>query len=280
MVIISDALPIQFWPIAAQSYNEQTLGFVDKRCFFQEFACSDLIKLQLKDTDAANTYALKVVDSDGNLIDYLPFIKTAITGFNVFNLTFSQDDVAICDQFVKFYITQNNGTLDDETTDSETLDVWGEGDDLYKSDFIKFNSSIAYSPGWATKLISYKSSKNFAGINYPNDSNYFNLRVACRFFQQRGPTEQNALVLSNSKVINTSVSMRMQQLMTTILMPDYLHNKLQLIFAHASRGSVLIDGVEWTIEESYDRSLPDNKSPFQSANIWLTRKNYYVQNII
>ncbi|HTJ53723.1 MAG TPA: hypothetical protein VL443_29915 [Cyclobacteriaceae bacterium] len=279
MITISDALPIQFWPIGVSTYNETTFGFIDHRCYNQEFACADTIKLQLIDTEY-NSYSLHVRDEAENLIANLGFTKTAFSGYNAFNLSFNANDEGFCDQSVRFYIAQNDGSLDSGTFDPNTMDVSGTGEEIYKSDWIKFNSSIALTPGWGTKFIEYKSNKNFVGISYPNDGNYFGLRIPCRFYQQRNPTEQNSLVLSNSKVINTALTMKVQQLMTTILLPDYIHNKLQLIFAHASRGSVMIDGVEWTIEEAYERSSPDTKSSFQTGNIWLTRKNYYVRNII
>jgi hypothetical protein len=64
-------------------------------------------------------------------------------------------------------------------------------------------------------------------------------------------------------------------------MPDYMHTKILLALQHAISGSLLINGVEWTIEEEYE--LIESQSqyyPFQAASIWLTRKNYYLTNTI
>jgi hypothetical protein len=59
------------------------------------------------------------------------------------------------------------------------------------------------------------------------------------------------------------------------MMPDYMHNKIQLALAHAVRGSLLIDGFEWTVTEGYERS-----NPLQFGKVWLSRKNTLIRNII
>jgi len=167
----------------------------------------------------------------------------------------------ICDQYVKFIIQQN-------------------GADAYKSDFVLFSSTITTNASWDTKVIQYLTSKNFAGINGPNDGTYFSLRVPARFFEQRIVSMQDSLVLSNSKVINTSVNMKYQQLFEPVFMPDYMLNKIHLALTCSVRGSVNIDGVEWIHDESFDRQTPDPRFAFRKAKTWLTRKNYYVRNII
>lgn len=425
---VSDALPIQFWPIGDQTFNEKVVGFVDKICHYQEFSCIDPIKLQVsnKYPDILDSYDLRITDKDGNDILIEPFVKTDITrlagtlefqnpfftaninpwlqagtgkafvwanpsnevarcntvgsgeinsqviyqarsassyywpigtyqfsylldnfsigstagrvkiivvasddaitwtdlftsgnlnggggsfggtpsvvttkywryfGFrldivsglpDVLNVDVNQfriianpaNDIigtnhdlsftalslseTFCDQTVRFYIQQN-------------------GTDAYKSDLIKFNSNISLNQGYGTILISYKSTKNFAGIVYPNDGEYFNLRIPARFFQQRNKSTEESIDLSNSKVINLSASLKIQQALITFLLPDYIHNKIELALAHAVSGSLNIDGYDWTREESYERNSPDGKSPMQSGKIWLTRKSSLKRNII
>ena len=429
---VSEALPIQFWPISGQTFNEKVNAYVDKQCFTQEFDCNDNVKLQVLDDIFGNNYNLKIIDENGATIQNIAFSKPTIpfvellnstfqgssnpwvqfrvstdindddrdwiwiansqlkcdanytiigdptvfnnskflgqykaTGFdpntysfsiiykntsgensiikilgsndgtsfteiksitsnnhasnsfsisttfttstsfkylgvrvikvsgkvnfeisslkigryysagvgiglpatqiqnNENNLSFSAISLptSICDAFVRFIIQQN-------------------GVDVLKSDYIKFNSSISFNQGHGSFLIAYKSAKNFAGISYPNDGSYFYLRIPARFFQQRNNSKQSSLELSNSKVINTSVILKLQQLMVTTLLPDYMHNKLQLALSHGVRGSLLIDGLEWTLEENYERNSPDAKSPFQFGKVWLTRKNHLVRNII
>lgn len=430
---VSDALPIQFWPLGDQTFNEKVVGFVDKICHFQEFSCIDPIKLQVSDInlDIVNDYTLKIVDqndveitteaftksyqnyganlqiSNGNFDtnplgvtaanfdgsnrgssvpflyssgvlqavanlevdkqnsqylainrvdanaalgwppgDYIiriraknnstgatdalsihawgmtnssgqtslsavstpstlvndntyrnidlaftttvwwPYIAISAAraggggSYNIAcyfdsiqiissvkdkqafsDISFTAAGLSFCDQPVRFYIQQN-------------------GTDAYKSDLIKFNSNISLNQGYGTILISYKSAKNFAGIVYPNDGEYFNIRVPARFFQQRNKSTESSIELSNSKVINLSASLKIQQALITMLLPDYMHNKIELAIAHAVSGSLNIDGYDWTKEESYERNSPDGKSPMQSGKIWLTRKSSLKRNII
>ena len=433
---ISDAIPIQFWPIGDETFNEKVNGYVDHRCYHQEFSCVDPIKLQVTDTnlEILDGYDLSVRDQDGVEIANEPFIKTytpygadlklpnenlvtnpigvnmtnfsgsnrsnsvpfahnaiapesldcvavaetdkqnsrylainridanaalgwppgdyviriraknnstlssdalGLTAFGmpngtsqtslsstsipstlvndntfrnvdisftttqwwpylaiaatrlggggsfeiacyfysiqIFNsvkdkksinsLLFTSNELSFCDQYVRLYI-QKNGT------------------DAFKSDLLKFNTSIAINQGHGSVLMSYKSTVNYAGIVYPNDGNYFNLRIPARFFEQRNNTSQSSIQLSNSKVINTSVILKMQWLLETTMLPDYMHNKIQLALAHAVKGSLLIDGFEWTIDEGYERVTPDKKNPFRFGKVWLTKKNNLVRNII
>jgi hypothetical protein len=53
-----------------------------------------------------------------------------------------------------------------------------------------------------------------------------------------------------------------------------------LALAHAVRGSLLIDGFEWTVTEGYERSNPDKRNPLQFGKVWLSRKNTLIRNII
>ncbi len=131
------------------------------------------------------------------------------------------------------------------------------------------------------KLVQYKSVKNFAGIPYDADSDYFNIFIPGVFFHGRNPTDQKSLGLSNSRVINTSSTLKKQKKFSIQDCPDYMHTKIQLILQHAVSGSLLIDGVEWTLEESYDQddSSPDSY-PFSRAEVYLTRKNYVKRNVI
>lgn len=281
-VIISDALPIQFWPIGADTFNESMFGFVDKRCFYQEFASGDTIKLQVADTVLSNNYYLTIHDKDGKFISYLTFTKTTASGYNVFDLEFNFSSLFINDSYVRVYIVQNlSGTLDDLTFDSATLDTTDFiTNRVYKSDLIKISSAIPLNQSWGTKVLNYKSARNFAGIYYPNNSNFFSLRIPCRFFHERNASEQNSINLSNSKVINTSTFQKRQQYLETWYMPDYLLNKIELILAHAVTGQLQIDSVNWTIDETFERANADARFAFQRGNVWLSRQNYTVRNVI
>lgn len=274
MRTLSDALPVQFWPIADLTYNESQFGFTDKIPFYQQFQSDDPIKLQLVDDDITTAYTLLIYDVDGNLIDSVPFVRTGI--YHQLTFTAATLTTPIADACVQLFIGEMAGPFDDTFDDTfHPLE-----DSVYKSDFIQFLSQIPLNQSWGSKLIGYKSAKNFAGIKYPNDDSYFYLRVPCQFFRQRPKTSQETISLSGAQVINTSITKGLQQLMKVIYSPDYIHNKLQLIFQHAASGVVLIDGKNWTIEEAYELQPPDERSPFQLAKIWLSDKNYFIRNMI
>lgn len=273
MIILSDALPIQFWPYNSQTYNEQQFAFVDKVSFYQQFGITDSVKLQFIDTDASKEYVLLIVDLDNNLIVPVAFNHTS--DYRQLSFLSNALDTPIIDQCVRLYIAEQVDSFDitfDYTFKDFTI--------LYKSDPINFSSDIVFNSSWGTKLIGYKSTKNFAGIRYPNDDTYFYFRIPCQFFRQRPKISQESLALSGNQIINTSITKGLQQLMKTIYMPDYQHNKLQLILQHAAAGTVLIDGKVWAFEEGYELTIPDEKSPMQMAKVWLSDSNYSIRNQI
>jgi len=204
-----------------------------------------------------------------------------------YDLTFNASslDVPICGTCARFYISSAAGTLDEETLDSDTLDTISDADDLYKSDLHKFSPSVTQNQSWGSRLIYYKAPVNFAGINYPNDGNYFALRVASKFYFPRNQKSQTSLPLSQSKIVTTSIVNIKQRLFETVFMPPYMLNKLELIFQHCvgdgtvdGSGSVKIDKIEWQADESFDRGSPDVKFAFQDAKTWLSEG--VVRNII
>ncbi len=278
---VSDALPIQFWPNSSQTFNERINAFVDQICFFQEYGITDPIKLQVSnEADTDEKYWLQIKDSDLNQVDLKPFIKTLQTGYAHYDLTFDMSLLTSVDAYFSFSILRGDVSVFDESFDITFTDPFLTT--LYNSDLIRFSTFIKNNAGYGTFVIEYKTlgDSNFAGINYPNDGNYFALRIPCRFFEQRNKQSQAAIHLSNSKVINTSIIINLQQNLETSLLPDYMHNKIQLALAHSVRGSLVIDGYEWILEESYDRNNPDKKNPFKFGKIFLSRKNSVIRNII
>lgn len=153
--------------------------------------------------------------------------------------------------------------------------------DAYKSDYLSFKSSIVSDTYNGSKLLSYKQSTNYASIQYPNTGNYFTLRLPCKFFTERTQTVQTSINLT-SKSIDTSEFIKFQRWFQIPVMPDYMLKKVELILGHSVKGSLLIDSIEWTKQESMNRSGAggDIKYPEQMADIWLTEKNNGVRNII
>lgn len=274
MVTISDAQPLQWWPYADQTYNEQQFAFADKIPFYQEFQIDDNIKTQLRDSDLTKEYVLLITDLSLNLILAIPFVHTS----NYYQYAFQSQslDTPVVDQCVRFFIAENDGTFD-FTFDYTFQDFHNI---LYKTDAIQFSTSVRQDASWGSKLIGYKSTKNFAGISYPNDDTYFYLRIPCQFFRQQPKGTQESIPSGANTLVATSIVKGIQQLMKTIYVPDYIHNKLQLIFQHCASGQVLIDGKTWIMEDGYALTPPDEKSPFQMGKIWLSDANYLIRNMI
>lgn len=450
-IVVSDALPIQFWPIADPTFNENTFAFVDRRKFFQKWLTTDTIKLQISnEADLTKSYTLRIKDENGNSIVDLPYTKsfldgpsispklnflnttfpsvltpwvnynagsgevnfswisagliradgtsgslretaifyqprpdgysfgwppgnyqislnglngstgpnagtmqaiakvsndgtiwttlgasaaipTGAFGFNlaftipngqyykfigfefnigppgnviivslndshlntaptneqyaVFDLEFDGDSEGIIDKYAQFFINASDGgTLDSDTLDSDTLDTISDDDNIYKSDLHYFISTIPYHQGYGTRLMFYKSSKNFAGIKYPGNDNYYSLRVPSKFYKPRNVKVTSSLPLSQSKIATTSIVSTKQQLFKTVLLPQYMLDKIELILQHCvsdgndNGGSVIIDSIEWQADESFDRADVDEKCAFDAASTWLSKG--VVRNII
>lgn len=274
MLTLSNALPVQFWPYGDYTFNELPLQFADNAPFYQEWQIDDIIKLQGTDTDASKEYALLITDINQNLLQVIAFTHTGT--YRQLSFSAATIDNPFADTCVYLYIAEQGGTFD-ITFDYTFQDFTNI---IYQSDLQRFSTAVVQSPSWGSKLIQYSSTKNFASIQYPNDSSPFFFRVPCRFLRQRFKTQQNSIQLSDSTTINTSTEITLQKLLTTIYVPDYLNYKLQLILQHAVRGSVSIDGDEFIMDENYELTNPDPKTPMQMGQVWLTYKNKTTRNII
>jgi len=61
---ISNAIPIQFWPLGVPTYNEKPEPGVDHACYFKKWNAEDEIALQFYDTSDFN-YQLEILDKAG-----------------------------------------------------------------------------------------------------------------------------------------------------------------------------------------------------------------------
>src|SRR6478752_6867817 len=73
---ISDANPIQFWPIDCDTYNEKEVCGVHPKCWCHPWQCDDEVHTQFTDTDPFEEYSLAAYDSASDQIALLPFVKT------------------------------------------------------------------------------------------------------------------------------------------------------------------------------------------------------------
>lgn len=277
MITISNANPIQFWPVNTYTFNSAINGFVDQVNYYHQQETDDIIKLQLTETDATRQYVLLVTDVNSNILNVVSFVPSGT--YRQISFTAATLSFPVADTCVYLYIVYNDGSF----TFDGTFDFTFAGilaNVIYQSDPISFLSVVTVNASYGSKIIQYQSTKNFAGIQYPNDSSPFYLRVPCRFFQERPKLKQNSIELSNSQIVNTSVSMSTQKLMVTTYLPDYMHKKIILSLQHAVRGSVFIDGQPFILDDSYEVSSPDPKSPMQMGKVWLTREDSMVRNVI
>jgi hypothetical protein len=76
-VTISDALPIQFWLVDCDTYNEREVCGVHRKCWCQPWECNDPIIIQLTETDS-RPYALNVYDEDDQLIASMDMDNTPL----------------------------------------------------------------------------------------------------------------------------------------------------------------------------------------------------------
>lgn len=98
-MIISDALPVQFWASNCETYNEKDACGVFKFCFCQPWECADDIPLQFTD-DTQLTYSLFGLDSNGDILFVKPFAQSG----SAYNYTLVPENESICDEQISLQI--------------------------------------------------------------------------------------------------------------------------------------------------------------------------------
>lgn len=130
-----------------------------------------------------------------------------------------------------------------------------------------------------TKLITYSNNSDFAGIVYEGISPVpeFHLRVPAILFRATRPEEQEVHPLSNDEWIRVWSRMTKKMRLELGFMPDYMHEKLQLIFMH---DNVEIDGLSWKKRDPYELIEGNPENPLMKANVLLTDKTFIKRNLI
>lgn len=117
-MIVSNALPIQFWPVDESTYNETENCGVEYRCWCQPWQCDDEIQIQVTaegDEDVAN-FSPAVIDSTGQIV-HSPF-TFGPTGYyffvpSIFSLCGGQYSIVIYQV--------------DQAVETEAADDWSNG---------------------------------------------------------------------------------------------------------------------------------------------------------
>ena len=124
-------------------------------------------------------------------------------------------------------------------------------------------------------LIKYTNDDNFADFDYTNGL-VNQIRILAHFWRVDNPTEKSIHVTSSEEVIPTRQVVKKQIMLETDIMPEYMHEKLSIIFSHAA---IEIDGITYVAEEGYEHDpFPKN---FRQAkgHVLLTDKTYTKENI-
>ncbi len=129
---ISDSVPIQFWDIDEETYNEKQICGVYNACFLLPVECDDHIPIQFTDT-VYDTYEIRIFDENGDVLYTIDADEVADDYFAA-SITPSELSPSLC-QVVQFKIfgTQTPGDSDfeidagDYDTDASPWQVSGSG---------------------------------------------------------------------------------------------------------------------------------------------------------
>lgn len=83
-LVISKALPIEFWVNGELTYNNTTYPNIQKFLYNQQFLCSDNIKLKVAEDleGSPKEYRIDVYDENGaTLLETIPFIRSSVSFF-------------------------------------------------------------------------------------------------------------------------------------------------------------------------------------------------------
>jgi hypothetical protein len=264
LMVLSDAQPIQFWPVACNTFNEHAAPGVHHRCFCQPFECDDEITIQFTDVidtspPVADDYILIIKDEDGGHILETPFSSAEVGDNYVYNLSITPSEVGspdICDRVVQFVIRNDTTGLE-----------------MAKSDCINIASTHDN-----TILVNYYNHRNFAGLVYEDISPdiTFNLRVPAIFYHQRFPEEDETIELSSS-IVHLNGDIKRQRMLDVDYVPYYFHEKLKFVLKHQF---VSIYGKEWVKQEPYEIADGDRRWPIKKAKCWISEKEFVHRNVL
>lgn len=251
-MVVSDAIPVQFWPVDSDTFNETDPDGLFRKCFCAPWESADIIRIQI-DFDIIDALYLKIYDDQDVVLQTLPFVNTIDT---VYTVSFAPSTYALYDDQIR-------------------LSIFRGTNELFKSDCLHVKSE------WKeTQLITYSSNRNFASIDYSQVSPdpEFYLRIPSVFFQERFPQEREVIELSNSRSIQLNAQVKAQRLLKVKDMPAYMHRKLLLVLSHQF---VTIGNQDWVKEEDYELVPSSNpRWPLQKAQVWLSEKDYIMRSVL
>lgn len=240
---ISDALPYQFWPTGTPTFIEKVNAGVVSKCYCQPVNEDDETPLQFIGDEAVGFDLLVRVFGTDVLLDTLAFAPPGAP--LVWEVAFAA--APYVDNIIYLQIVDH---ADPSTVFARTgpLDV--------KSDHRN------------TRLIKYSNDQNYAGLDY-TDGEIFQLRVWSKFFKEQLPEESESESLSDGEVVKLSSSVKQQKYFEVELMPFFMHRKIKLAVLH---NTINIDDELWTEEGGYETNQPDERFPYYTGKVWLTKQ--------
>lgn len=209
-----------------------------------------------------SSYDLVVYDEDEQEIGRFP-MDAQLFGDQFFYLhsaSFIPNDIDVCNDKIRVRVVKTSESPDETVGKSDCISV----------------SDTEVDP---MVTITYSNNRNFAGLVYEDVSpaQEFSIVVPAVFFHERFPEEDEAIELSDSRIINLNGVVRAQRLLDTAYMPYYMHRKLKLIFKH---NSVTVGDLAVTKQDAYEIEEGDRRWPVKKAKCWLTEKDFVQRNVV
>jgi hypothetical protein len=108
MMTFSDAIPVQWWLIDCDTYNEEERYGQNSRCYCNPWECDDLIPTQFTD-EAGQNFSLLIYDDEESLIDSIPIEETE-DGVYYVAFTPSDNTPDFCDKKIRLEIRTEAGS--------------------------------------------------------------------------------------------------------------------------------------------------------------------------
>lgn len=101
-MILSDALPVQFWLSSCNTYNETVPKGVHEKCFCAPWQCDDQIRIQFQEDFSPDVdYLLLIKDSASAYLSELTFTEIEA---GIHSVAFSPETEGICDEDIALEI--------------------------------------------------------------------------------------------------------------------------------------------------------------------------------
>lgn len=250
-MIISDSLPVQWYPAELPTFNEKVEIGVFGLPFFQKFNREDVFSVQLLHT-ASVVITLDVLDQDEAVL-YTANLTEVSAG--VYFHSFIFEDEGILEAYVSARLVIASVTI----SRTDQLDVRASHDE--------------------SRWIAYTNSSDFAFLIYSGVAPpTFGIRVDSKFYEERNPEENESEDLGDGSIEKLSGSVKIQRLLEIEPLPPHMHRKMKLIMKH---NSIFVSNVSWLSEDGYEIGKSLSKSyPFYLASCVLTMKDSgYITNV-